>query len=358
MKKEFTTSAIIALLVMWMFDLFTGWGTISLSPLRFQVKFMIYREIVILAEIFWLIFSPYRKDCWNNSWAQLCFILTPVFLGGIFLLAGKHFFLAFVIFSFLFGVWIYQKICIYHMSRNQAFCKDRIRKKTGMHHRFMVLLIGAICALPSFFAYTLYPKAPMEKELIEDRINQIGEEAVRIGTEEESDPYEDNRDLLMQLNQENWKNLTAEERLALARDFAVFECQIMGIPSISINAKNMSIMTLGTFSDETKELNINVDSFVSFDSDIYECMHTICHEIYHWGQHYVISNIDWEQPLGDSMFFDEFRGWKENTEHYKSGLDGDYDGYASQPLERSAEDYADQEMEKIGDYLEKWAPLS
>ena len=87
------------------------------------------------------------------------------------------------------------------------------------------------------------------------------------------------------------------------------------------------------------------------ESPVDECISTICHEVFHSAQHYLIENIDWNDSLYQSSYFDELRSWRFNSENYKSAEFSGFDAYENQPLEIAARQYAERETEKILSYI-------
>ena len=67
-----------------------------------------------------------------------------------------------------------------------------------------------------------------------------------------------------------------------------------------------------------------------------ESMETLCEEIYHAMEDYIVTNMNWNLSVIDTQYFQELCDWKENFENYTSY---DYDKYVSQPLEASAKKY-------------------
>ena len=342
----------IAVIAVWFWKLSIGWGTFQILEIGLEIRFSIYATMVTFAEIFWLAFSWWREDCMNGGWIQYCFNLVPFHLGGLFLFAREHFFLALADFVLLSGIWIYLEIRDFLREISGKFSRRKIRREEKLRHRFAVILIAVFCALPSVIAYGVYPENPPEAELLAAGTEQLtGEEAERIQVKEDSDPYEEHIDLLLQINQEHWEGMDKDERLELVREFAEFECSILGVPHRTVNANLMSWLVKGRFNSETEALEINMNTFISEKSEVRDCMETVCHEIYHWAQEYVVDHIDWEQTLSNTVFFDEFREWKENGENYLDGEIYGYDAYAAQPLEVSARAYAGTEMSRIDRYI-------
>lgn len=70
-------------------------------------------------------------------------------------------------------------------------------------------------------------------------------------------------------------------------------------------------------------------------------METLCEEIYHAMEDYIVTNMNWNLSVIDTQYFQELCDWKENFENYTSY---DYDKYVSQPLEASAKKYAKEEI--------------
>lgn len=146
-----------------------------------------------------------------------------------------------------------------------------------------------------------------------------------------------------------WERFDVSERITVMQQLVNFESAQLGIPSIPVVAEKLDPYTLGAYSNETKEMWIDLEHLM--ESPVDECISTICHEVFHSAQHYLIENIDWNDSLYQSSYFDELRSWRFNSENYKNAELSGFDAYENQPLEMSARQYAERETEKILSYI-------
>lgn len=79
-----------------------------------------------------------------------------------------------------------------------------------------------------------------------------------------------------------------------------------------------------------------------------ESLKTLCEEIYHAMEDYLVTNMDWNLSVINTQYFQELCDWRENLDNY---IWSDYDEYIDQPIEASAKEYAEKEGNAILEYL-------
>ena len=80
--------------------------------------------------------------------------------------------------------------------------------------------------------------------------------------------------------------------------------------------------------------------------DLAEVARTVLHEFFHHYSFSIINAIDWDSPESQAAYYDQARSWRVNSEYYVNGY-SDYSGYKSQPLEASANVFADTELQRL-----------
>lgn len=128
-----------------------------------------------------------------------------------------------------------------------------------------------------------------------------------------------------------------------------FESKILGIPTIPVTADMIGKYTLGTYDNATDEMWINTEHLAEASVDA--CIQTVCHEVFHSFEFFLVSNIDWENPAINTVYFDELRTWMQNQSNYKSAWTYGFDEYENQPLEVAASEYAAEETARIMSYV-------
>ena len=159
------------------------------------------------------------------------------------------------------------------------------------------------------------------------------------------DPYKENEELWHCMKEEKWNNSSLEVKITVMQQLVDFESEILGIPTIPITADVIDRFTLGAYYSESNEIKINTEHLAN--SSIKDCIHTICHEVFHSHEEFLVNNIDWDSPIVNTYYFDEVRSWKDNDNDYKNAWADGYEEYKDQPLEKSANIYASIETLKI-----------
>lgn len=181
-----------------------------------------------------------------------------------------------------------------------------------------------------------------EQELLTDDGQKLSQE----------DPYQFNIGLLLCFKKEVWKNYDAEERITIIQKLVDFECDLLKIPRIVVDAKILDPLVLGQYNRTTNRISIDIkylmDSSISSESII----QTVAHEIHHAYVNYLVTNLDFENPLLQTPYFLELRTWRDNQEEYIDGSTGEFELYENQPLEVAARAYAEEETKRILSYIE------
>ena len=140
-----------------------------------------------------------------------------------------------------------------------------------------------------------------------------------------------------------------QEKITFMQALADMEAEILGIPSIPLKTEKLRAFTLGAYLSNTNEIRIDIEHLAKSSAD--ECIDTICHEIAHSWQHFLVDNIDWESDISKNPYFNQARAWKENQDHYIQPAGMTFDSYESQPVEASAQAYAEEETVRILSYI-------
>ena len=337
--------------------LFTIWAmmidpqTISIVELGLYLERFEFLFLYIMMSVFWLCCSPFRKSCCNGSLMEVFFNILPVEVMATVYLAQHHFWITILLIAsmvFVQGLLIW---AVYKKESQYEFSEKRYRRCVRGLQRGVVMISAITLFIPcsiSLFVYGMQePAYTAEKELGEVLLKEQNKEQVAV--EVDSDPYIKNKTLLLHFDDANWETLDVQERITIAQEFVDFQSELLGISPISLTAKNLGSFILGEYDDENNEIWIDIEQLA--DSPAEACIRTLCHEIWHSAQYYLISNIDWESPVFQSAYFKELRAWKENDENYQDAYSDGYDSYQKQPLEESARVYATEETERVQSYI-------
>ena len=168
-----------------------------------------------------------------------------------------------------------------------------------------------------------------------------------------------NMDTVLKLQEDIWKDLTAQERLNVLQTIADVERNYLGISNeLTVGTANLSEELLGYYNDRTHEVIISMDSLL-YD-DVYEVLDTLCHEVYHSYQHrlvdaYVASDAQIQNLRmfkNASYYLEEFSDYKSGTENFCSYYAQECESDAREYAESSVLDYYYRISEYLGEELE------
>lgn len=165
-----------------------------------------------------------------------------------------------------------------------------------------------------------------------------------------------NMETLLKLQDNIWKDLSAEERLGIMQTVADIEQRYLGLPDkLNVGTLSLEEGQLGYYVDNTKKIIISVDSLLG-DSAL-EVLDTVCHEAYHSYEHRIVEVYKKADKENQGLrFFKQADTYVEEFGSYVNGKE-DFCIYYEQNCERDAREYARKAVydycEKIGEYLEK-----
>lgn len=300
-------------------------------------------EAFILGSVLWLGFSPLRKACCTGRWTEVLFNLFPVNMLALLVFSQRHLAAsAGLLILFLCLLFLFAMLMGYDCRKEQPALEPGRHRR--VFARFAVLAFSGCCTIPWLLVTFYYGVSTAEYTSSQSWLDSEMEES-----EEEDDPYAANISLLTCFQEDAWKNYTVQEQTDLIQEFVCFECSLLGIPEVPVTVSMLDDYTLGLYNDETNEISVSVEYLDLYSAE--ETMETICHETYHAYQFFCVDNTDWDSAISSTVYFDELRSWQENSENYISPSMAGYDAYASQPLEASAREYAEEEVERLLPYI-------
>lgn len=179
-----------------------------------------------------------------------------------------------------------------------------------------------------------------------------------ISTAKQSDidtwTIDNNLETLSLLNEETWKTLTVEKKLAVLQTIANIEQRYLGLPNeLNVGAENLREGLAGYYSDSNHAIIVSTDSLLSDSS--YEVVDTVAHEAYHSLQHRMVDTYnEASDDMKHLMLYYDASVYKEEFADYTDGFK-DFCGYYSQKCESNARRYAksaaDEYFERINEYL-------
>lgn len=178
----------------------------------------------------------------------------------------------------------------------------------------------------------------------------LSEMETKSDSSETNDPYQINTELWQCFEIDKWTQWSISEKITIMQQLVDFESDILGIPTIPVKSGMIGPFTLGAYDNDTNEMWINTEHLANSSAEA--AIQTICHEVYHSNQYYLVSTLDWNNPALNSAYFKELRDWMNNQDDYKSAWAYGFSTYENQPLEVTAREYALEETSRIMVYID------
>ena len=320
--------------------------SISISEISLYIYSRSLPGIYCALTAIWLCCCPLGRKCKKNR-DRILFCLVPAELMLLVIFAEYHFKTALV----LFALWLFlSAACVMFVFHEKLKLKKAGKKRhrlEGSAGRISITFCAVLFLIPALFSIFVYR---LENPVYAAESTQLEELTAlyEARASETDDIYEANTELFLCFGDSAWQEMTSEEKITVVQALVNFEVtEVLGVPdTIEVfSEKNESSSLLGYY-DEV-ENNIFINSDLLEESTAQNCLETICHETFHYYQHYLISSLDWDLEITGTWYFVQAAEWKYNSENYISASLSTYDLYSSQALETSAQEFAEQEAEKI-----------
>lgn len=174
-----------------------------------------------------------------------------------------------------------------------------------------------------------------------------------------TDLWEPNKDKLRLLSMEVYKTLDLQERVNALQEVLNIECEYLGIEPCQLLTEDIEQESkAGYYSDHRGFISIDV---ARVEADYaYDAINIILHEAYHYYQAECMRNYEQIKDSGvneELLFYRDCRSWADDLENYQACENAEdfdeYYQYASQSLETSANDYADEWIDAYWSFINK-----
>lgn len=349
-------SVIIPMLVLyWMMGNVVN---LAILPIGLYLSYSEVKFAYIAVCFAWLSCSPFRKSCCNATWTEILFNTTPVQIYLVFVFSQYHFCLSLFLFIvvIIIAIWIWLELRKKLSESNNKRRVNALYKKA--FYQIMILVVSVFFFIPCCWAVFKYKCESPVVVLNEETWERIYAAEQELLTDDEQklsqeDPYQSNMGLLLCFKKEAWKKYdNPEERITLIQKLVDFECDLLKIPRIVVDAKILDPFVLGQYNRTTNRISINIKYLMDSSIPSESVIQTVAHETHHAYVNYLIANLDFENPLLQTPYFQEVRLWRDNQEEYIDGSTGEFELYKNQPLEVAARAYAEEETKRILSYIE------
>lgn len=348
MKKLLCSFSIIVPIILINWLLLDGTGLV-IQEIGVYLPRNVLNFFFISASVLWLCCSPWRRDCCNGHWPEVLFYLIPFETICLFLFSQWHFVVAVLIAA---ACGLLHIALIFFLDTQIAWdmppaYRERQHKVNSVIFRRMSVLICAILTtVPCFSILFIYG--------FQSPVYRAHEEAPPIdastysGGMEDLPVYDLYINTILCFDEESWQQYSMSQKVELLQSLADMEAAKLGILSIPISIQMLGAFTLGEYDTESNEIRVDIEHVTTSTAE--ECINTICHEMCHAWQDYLVDHINWEMDIFDNPYFDEIRRWKDNQAAYiQPG--SDFSAYETQPVEASARTYAEEETDFILQYI-------
>lgn len=297
----------------------------------------------IAINILWQALLPRKYFCSGDIY-EILFNMLPTGIFLLILFQQHHFYITCLLEIACAYSFLSTRIAIKRQSKRDP---RKYKKQKYQSYRCVLIEVSLICLVPGFlmvFIYELRPPqyVPQDTEVVAE--NTVTDSEIK-------DPFEEYKNYLQEFSEDSWKNKRLQEKIDLSQKFVDFEAKRLGIDTVPISAEKMNITAIiASYSFDND--CITIDTRYLQDLSATEYMSTLCEECYHALEDCLLTNVDWNDDILNTKYFEELRNWAENTYHYQDGWD--YEAYENQPLEASAKRYAREEVDEIEKKLVEW----
>lgn len=164
-------------------------------------------------------------------------------------------------------------------------------------------------------------------------------EASSAFTSTKGEAIANNIDAILLLQDQYWTELNVDERMAVLRTIADIEANHLGIPPVNICAESLAERDLGSYTEKTRTVTINLGYLVTEPARV--IVMALCHEMFHCYEKRLVAVYD---TLSEEdkrlLIFLPAAVYKEEFANYIQP-DDDFEGYQSQLCEEGSNDYAE-----------------
>lgn len=284
-----------------------------------------------------------NRELRKISWGQAVYDYLSVELFFFALFAQKHAIVSIIIIAatIVFYIWFHRYI---GMNFKQARRRHHDRASA-----VVCLILCCVLILPSLVGINdEYFSSSITYEEWEEFVSSF---KMDYGSTDKVELFDKYDSVVREMSV--WDEFSTDERVELLNKVVLIEKENLGIDSAEfiVTTDKLDEYTCGFYSDSEREICLSISQISG--GTLEENIGTVCHEVFHAYEHYVVENIDFSSTIvQENYYFANAREWKDNIKNYVQGTI-DYDMYISQPLEAYARNYSDERVTAYMDKLNK-----
>lgn len=312
--------------------------------------------IAILFVLFWLDHRPARRPGPADFLPQLWHYLFPVsvlsfaFFCQKYLLPGTLLLAGLLAVTVGYGIWLWRE-----ERKKGPECLRRWVRRLGP---FVTALFAVVLFFPG--AYTVLndgfkdPYYEAREELLLEILQEAEANAETAASADMSRSIPAYSSVLLnRLQEEVWAELSIQTRLDTLQGLIGQACLRLGVPPEAIPTVQTELFLsdkAASFNSQTGRITMDLRQFSNDDPMV--PVAAGLHEVYHVLEHYIVTTVDWSDPITQTALFDAPRAWKTEMEHYSSAWMDGYNSYAGQRMEIDACDWSEAETALIRSLLQ------
>jgi hypothetical protein len=157
----------------------------------------------------------------------------------------------------------------------------------------------------------------------------------------------DRNEMSKALSATKWNAMSTSEKISwlqIITDYTAKE--YLGCDTVSVEVAPLGKKVWGCYWDALSSESIYISSSLVKSGEPKDVVFTVLHELYHHYEYLCISEVNFNsRNVSELYYFEQIRQWKENASNYIEADKEGYDAYAEQPLEESANSYAEKMTE-------------
>lgn len=301
-----------------------------------EILFLRVAEILLLG---WIIFDPFSMACKTPAFILMKNIL-PVIIILSFVFLEHYFYISIFLFLAIFIIVVTSYVLLHRHNRKQTLYKRKRIKIRPVLQRIFVMTSVLLLLIPAIIGVFLLnepiKKVPSVANLETQNIEEIDDLFLRHSAS------------LKKLASKSWKALNADEKMNLAQIIVNIESESLGIPSVAVVGVGLPLNLLGQYNVAENSIILNLSLITKKDAT--EFVTTLCHEIRHAYQYYVVQTLDWDDlsTVKWPLYVDA-RAWK--AEYDSTEITNDYEIYYNRSIEIDARSYSESRLAYYSDYM-------
>lgn len=255
----------------------------------------------------------------------------------------------------LFVIFTFAQIVQFLFAFQRLSSKKRKKIAKRMTEKIYQVCIFLISGLMVFYSFQMYIVQSDSRKVLENPVAESNADETR--TYDSFDNFwDDNKELFLKFKQENYDQLSVEEKKALTLELIEIETIYLGIQYEGIVVEFMPLEggTQGYYTHGEKKIVLDIEGLSGSSSNI---INNSAHEIFHAYQHAVVDYLNKNCNEGSYLkFYRDASHWSKEMNDYKKADDdssfGEYMDYYTQELESGARNFASDFAEAVYRYIE------